>query len=181
MGQRKEIRLSGSGGQGLILAAIILAEAAARDGAHVVQTQAYGPEARGGSSKAEVITDSDEIHFPKVRQPDLVLAMNEKSYRQYGTDVKDDGILVVDSTFVKEVAPTGRRTVALPITKIAREKLGREIVANIVALGAINEIMKIVSCEALKKAVLSRAPKGTEAMNEQALELGRSLADGLES
>ncbi|MBS4022604.1 MAG: 2-oxoacid:acceptor oxidoreductase family protein [Dethiobacter sp.] len=176
MSRRREYRLSGSGGQGLILAAIILAEAAASEGGYVVQTQSYGPEARGGASKAEVITDEEEISYPKVSKPDFVLAMSENSYRKYGDDYKDDGILLVDSTFVRDVKPTGKKVVALPITKYTREKLGKEIVANIVALGVINGLAKIVSNEVLKKAVLSRAPKGTEEINTRALELGLSLA-----
>lgn len=176
MSRRKEIRLTGSGGQGLILAAIILAEAAAREGGYVVQTQAFGPEARGGASKAEVITDSEEILYPKVTIPDFVLAMSENSYRKYGRDYKEDGILLVDSTFVREVAQNGKRVVSLPITRLAREKLGKEIVSNIVALGVINGIARVVSDEALKQAVLKRAPKGTEEINMRALELGLSLA-----
>ncbi len=176
MSRRREFRLSGSGGQGLILAAIILAEASASEGGHVVQTQSYGPEARGGASKAEVITDEEEICYPKVGTPDFVLAMSESSYKKYGSDYKDDGILLVDSTFVREVEDNGKRVILLPITKYAREKLGKEIVANIVALGVINGLTKAVSNESLKKAVLSRAPKGTEEINTRALELGLDLA-----
>jgi 2-oxoglutarate ferredoxin oxidoreductase subunit gamma len=176
MSRRREFRLTGSGGQGLILAAIILAEAAAREGGHVVQTQSYGPEARGGASKAEVITDEEEICYPKVSTPDFVLAMSENSYRKYGADYKDDGILLVDSTFVREVTPTGKKIVSLPITRYTRERLGKEIVANIVALGVINGLAKIVSDDVLKKAVLSRAPKGTEEINSRALDLGLDLA-----
>ena len=110
--KRKEFRLSGSGGQGLILAAIILADAAAREGNYVVQTQSYGPEARGGASKAEVIIDDAEIDYPKVTDPDFVLTMSVKAYEKYGSAFKDEGMLLVDSTFVKEIAPSSRKVVA---------------------------------------------------------------------
>lgn len=175
MSRRMEFRLSGTGGQGLILAAIILAEAAAREGNNVVQTQSYGPEARGGASKAEVIIDSGEIDYPKVNVPDLVLAMSESAYKKYGSEYKENGIVLVDGTFVRD-AESNCRTVVLPITRQAREVLGKEIVANIVALGVINGLTKIVSDESLKQAVLNRAPKGTEELNARALELGLSMA-----
>ena len=176
MSRRVEIRLSGSGGQGLILGAIILADAAAQEGSYVVQTQSYGPEARGGASKSEIIIDSKEIDYPKVSNPDFVLAMNDKSYDKYGTKYKDDGMLLVDSTFVKEVNSSTKKVVSIPITKYAREKIGKEIVSNIVALGVINGLIEVVSNESLKNAVLNRTPKGTEEINTKALELGLSLA-----
>ena len=177
MSQRKEFRLSGSGGQGLILAAIILADAVAMEGKHVVQTQSYGPEARGGASKAEVIIDEVEIDYPKVTNPDFVLTMSDKAYDKYGTKYKDDGVLLVDSTFVKEVASSDKKVVVLPITKYAREKIGKEIVSNIVALGVINGLTQVVSHENLKEAVFSRTPPGTEELNANALDLGLSLAE----
>jgi 2-oxoglutarate ferredoxin oxidoreductase subunit gamma len=173
---RKEFRLSGSGGQGLILAAIILADAAAHEGSYVVQTQSYGPEARGGASKAEVIIDDEEIEYPKVMNPDFVLTMSDKAYDKYGTAYKEDGMLLVDSTFVKEIAPSDKTVVALPITKYAREDIGKEIVSNIVALGVINGLTKVIGNETLKNAILDRTPAGTEALNVQAYELGLSLA-----
>lgn len=175
MSRRMELRLSGTGGQGLILASIILAEAAVQEGNNVVQTQSYGPEARGGASKAEVIIDREEIDYPKVDVPDLVLTMSESAYKKYGDHCKEDGLVLVDGTFVKDVE-SGGRTVVLPITRRAREELGKEIVANIVALGVINGLTSVVSDESLKQAVLKRAPKGTEELNARALELGLSMA-----
>jgi 2-oxoglutarate ferredoxin oxidoreductase subunit gamma len=177
MNHRMEFRLSGSGGQGLILAAMILADAAAHEISHVVQTQAYGPEARGGASKAEVIIDDEEIDFPKVTMPDFVLAMSDQSFQQYGKNYKGDGFLLVDSTFVKDtIEHLGKKAVSLPITRVAREVLGKELVSNIVALGVINGLTKVVSNNALKEAVLSRTPAGTEELNIKALELGLSMA-----
>jgi 2-oxoglutarate ferredoxin oxidoreductase subunit gamma len=167
-----EVRLSGSGGQGLILAGIILAEAAIGDGKEAVQSQSYGPEARGGSSKSEVIISNDRIHYPKVAAPDLLLAMTQESLNKYGADLKEAGILVIDTTFVREVPDKYKNVHAVPITQLAKEKCGRELFANIVALGTITKLTGAVSLVALEKAVLARVPKGTEEMNKLALQIG---------
>ncbi len=175
MGFRYEIRLSGSGGQGLILMGIILAEAIGiYDGKYVAQTQSYGPEARGGSSKSEVIVSDEEIDYPKALQVDLLLAMNQKSCDEFYSDLKHDGILIVDSTFVTQI-PT-LKAYQIPFTRIAREKFNREVVANIIALGSITQLTSIVSLKAIESAVLSRVPKGTEKLNRDALRAGVSAA-----
>ena len=175
MGKRYEIRLSGSGGQGIILSGIILAEALGLyGGKFVAQTQSYGPEARGGASKAEVIVSDEEIDYPKTIKLDLLLAMNQKSCDEYYRDLKEDGMLIVDSTFVTQV-PTSR-AIQIPFTKIAREKFHREIVANIISLGAITEFMDIISPRAMEEAVLVRVPKGTEKLNGDALKAGLMAA-----
>jgi 2-oxoglutarate ferredoxin oxidoreductase subunit gamma len=167
-----EFRLSGSGGQGLILAGIILAEAAIADGKEAVQSQSYGPEARGGSSKSEVIISEKAIYYPKVVSPDFLLAMTQEALNKYSTDLKPEGILVVDSTFVREVPDTFKTVYSVPITKMAKEKLGRDLFANIIALGAVAKLTNAVSKESLEQAVLARVPKGTEEVNRQALKLG---------
>lgn len=171
MGYRYEVRLSGSGGQGLILAGVILAEAAAiYDDKNATQSQSYGPEARGGASKSEVIISDEEIDYPKATNLDLLLALTQESCEKYHHDLKDDGVLVVDSELVTKI-PTGKfKVYKLPITKIARENVGKAIVANVVALGALVEISKIVSHNALEEAVLSRVPRGTEEINKKALQ-----------
>lgn len=170
-----ELRLSGSGGQGLILIGIILAEAAILDNKLAIQSQSYGPEARGGASKAEVIISNQTIHYPKVTEPDVVLAMTQEAAHKYHTDMKPESTLIVDTTFVKEI-PAGVKNVRqLPITELAKEKLGKTLYANIIALGAIVALTKAVSMEALTTAVLHRVPKGTEEINKQALEIGVSL------
>jgi len=175
MSYRYDIRLSGSGGQGLILMGIILAEAIGiYDGKYVAQTQSYGPEARGGSSKAEVVVSNAEIDYPKALKLDLLLAMNQKSCDDYYMDLKPDGILIVDSTFVKQL-PTPR-AYQIPFTRIARDKLKREMVANIVALGSISKLAPIVSSKAIETAVLARVPKGTERLNRDALKAGVAAA-----
>jgi 2-oxoglutarate ferredoxin oxidoreductase subunit gamma len=174
MSSRYEIRLAGSGGQGLILAGIILAEAAGvYDGKFVCQTQSYGPEARGGASKAEVVISDAEIDYPKAIQPDVLLALNQKSLEAFSADLKPGGLLLVDADLVKE-APASR-VLALPFTRIARE-LGRAMAANIVALGALAQLTGAVSLKSLTAAVLARVPKGTEDLNRRALAAGVAAA-----
>jgi 2-oxoglutarate ferredoxin oxidoreductase subunit gamma len=179
MGYRYDIRLSGSGGQGLILMGIILAEAIGiHDGKFVAQTQSYGPEARGGSSKAEVVVSDQEIDYPKALKLDLLLAMNQKSCDDYYMDLKTNGVLIVDSTFVNQVPIP--KAYKIPFTGIARDKFKREMVANIIALGAISKLTPIVSAKAIEAAVLARVPKGTEKMNRDALHMGISAAKKIE-
>ena len=175
MSFRYEIRLSGSGGQGLILMGIILAEAIGiYDGKFVAQTQNYGPEARGGSSKSEVIVSDEEIDYPKAMQLDLLLAMNQKACDEFYPDLKPESLLIVDSTFVTQV-PTSK-TFQIPFTRIAREKFKREVVANIIALGALTQLSPIISSKAVESAVLARVPKGTEKLNRDALKAGIAAA-----
>ena len=175
MGSRYEIRLSGSGGQGLILMGIILAEAIGiYDGKFVAQTQSYGPEARGGSSKSEVIVSDEEIDYPKAIKLDLLLAMNQKSCDEFYPDLKPEGLLIVDSTFVTQVP--NPKAFQIPFTRIAREKFNREVVANIIALGALSQLTPVVSPKATESAVLARVPKGTEKLNRDALKAGLSAA-----
>jgi len=172
---RYEIRFGGSGGQGIILAAVIFAEAAGiYEGYHVCQTQSYGPEARGGKSKAEVVISSTEIDYPKVIQMDLFVALNQAALDAYFFDFKPNGILLADSTFVEQV-PTSRALV-LPFTRIAREELGKEIVANIVALGAVGTLCGKVSLQSLEKAVIVRVPPKFKELNVKALHAGAQAA-----
>jgi 2-oxoglutarate ferredoxin oxidoreductase subunit gamma len=175
MMERYEIRLSGSGGQGLIVAGIILAESAGvYDGKFVCQTQSYGPEARGGASKAEVVISDEPIDYPKAIKPDLLLAMNQKACDVYFFDLKPTGLLIVDSTQVKQV-PTSR-AVGIPFTQIAREKLKNEMVANVIALGALAALTGVVSLKSLEAAVLARVPPGTAELNKKALDAGIEAA-----
>jgi 2-oxoglutarate ferredoxin oxidoreductase subunit gamma len=179
MAYRYEIRLSGSGGQGLITAGIVLAEAIGiYDGKFVAQTQSYGPEARGGSSKAEIIVSDEEIDYPKVIRLDLLLAMNQKSCDSYYMDLKPEGILIVDSTFVAQIPVPG--AFQIPFTRIAREEMKKEMTANIVALGAISGLTGIVSKRAIETAVLGRVPKGTVELNRRALQAGFTAARKVE-
>lgn len=169
--ERYEIRFSGSGGQGIITAAIILAEAAGvYEGRYVCQTQSYGPEARGGASKAEVVISKEVIDYPKAIKPDLLLAMNQASYDLFFSNLKPQGLLLVDAELVNQL-PEGR-SVAIPFTDIARRETGKELVANVVALGAVGYLSKVVSLKNLEAALMARIPKGTEAMNQRAFRAG---------
>ncbi len=174
--QKIEIRLSGSGGQGLILAGVILAEAAAiYEGKNAIQTQSYGPEARGGASKSEVIISDDEILYPKTTRLDFLLALNQEACDKYSHDLKDKGLLLVDSDAVDHLPPV--RVASLPLVRTAREKVGKKMTTNIVSLGALVGLSGVVGRKALEKAVLARVPKGTEKLNLLALKLGYELAE----
>ncbi|MEE8448437.1 MAG: 2-oxoacid:acceptor oxidoreductase family protein [Thermodesulfobacteriota bacterium] len=180
MSKRFEARLSGEGGQGLILAGIILAEAAAMyDGKNAVQTQSYGPEARGGFSKSEVIISDEEIDYPKATKLDFLLALTQEACDNYSKDLKPDAILLADSTAVKR-SPSGNfKFYSLPVLETASNEIGKAVVANIVALGATVGLTGIVSEQAIEKAVLSRVPRGTEELNRHALHVGLSMGKKL--
>jgi 2-oxoglutarate ferredoxin oxidoreductase subunit gamma len=176
MGERYEIRLAGEGGQGMILAGLILAEAAAiYAGKNAIQTQSYGPEARGGASKSEVVISDSEIDYPKVMEADALVAMGQEACDKYYHDLKKDGLLIVDSSEVGRV-PTNK-AVRVPITQLAVQTTGKSITANVVALGVLVGLTGVVPPEAVEKAVLARAPKGTEEMNRQALLAGLKEAE----
>jgi 2-oxoglutarate ferredoxin oxidoreductase subunit gamma len=178
MGERYEIRLAGEGGQGLILAGLILAEAAViYDHKYACQTQSYGPEARGGASKSEVVIDTEEIDYPKVIAADALLAMSQQACDKYYHDLKKDGLLVVDSVNVQRV-PTSK-AYSVPITRVAEQATGRSITANVVGLGLLVGLTEVVSRKALEEAVSARAPRGTTELNLKALNAGFDLADQL--
>jgi 2-oxoglutarate ferredoxin oxidoreductase subunit gamma len=175
MEDRYEIRFAGSGGQGIIMAALVLAEAAGvYDGKYVCQTQSYGPEARGGNSKAEVVISKKVIDYPRATKLDLLLAMNQAACDTYFLDLKPKGLLVVDATLVDQV-PTSR-VVAISFTQIARKEVGKKFVANIVGLGAVGYLAQVVSLKSLEAALIARVPKGTEEMNRKALHAGIKAA-----
>ena len=172
---RREMRLSGSGGQGVITAAIIFAEAAVQEGKEAVQSQSYGPEARGGASKSEVIIDDEQIYHPHVGKPDLVLAMTQKAAEKYYGDLKEDGILVLDEDLVPN-PPKFPKTIKIPITKLAVEKVGKSLFANIVALGALVRITGAVKFDTIKESVSRRVPPHTVEQNMKALSVGWDAA-----
>ena len=175
MARRYEVRLGGTGGQGAILAGILLAEAAVRDGMNVTQTQSYGPEARGGASRSEVVISDGEIHYPKVIKADITLCMSQEACDRYGSQVRPGGVLILDADHVSR-APT-TRAVRVPMTTLAREVAGREIVANVVGLGVLAGLTGIVSRKALEAAVRDRAPRGTADLNLKALAAGYQAAE----
>jgi 2-oxoglutarate ferredoxin oxidoreductase subunit gamma len=171
--KRLEIRLAGSGGQGLVLAGIILAEAAILyDNKNAVQTQSYGPEARGGASKSEVIISDEVIDYPKCEELDILLCLNQKSLDEYVGALKKNGVMILDADLCP-TPPAGEYVIYnIPFTKLAREEIGKVFVANIVSLGAIAGLTDCVSRVALERTVLGRVPKGTEELNLRALAVG---------
>jgi len=175
MARRYEVRLGGTGGQGAILAGILLAEAAVRDGKNVTQTQSYGPEARGGASRSEVVISDSDIHYPKVIEADIMLCMSQEACDRYGRQMRPGGLLILDTDHVTR-APT-TRAVRVPLTQLAREAAGREIAANVVGLGVLAGLTDIVSREALEAAVRDRAPHGTADINLKAVAAGYEAAE----
>ena len=175
---RVEIRCSGSGGQGILLAAAIIAEAAAALGRHVVQTQTYGPEARGGASKAEVIVAGEPIDYPEVQQADVSLVLSQAAYEKYAADTRPGGLLIYDSGLV-EPDPDDASVVrcGLPFTQVASDELGKKVVTNIVAVGALARISEVLPVDAVRDAVLSRVPARFRELNEQAYDLGLKLGE----
>jgi 2-oxoglutarate ferredoxin oxidoreductase subunit gamma len=177
MAGRYELRFSGAGGQGLILAGVIMAEAASiYDGKQAVQSQSYGPEARGGASKSEVIVSDDAIDYPKATVVDALLALTQEACDKYSHDLKEGGVLLVDSDLVKRLPDGNFKTVAFPIINTAKNEVGREIVANIVALGAMVALTGVVSKESAEKAVLSRVPEAFLELNKKAFNMGYDKA-----
>ncbi|MBQ5952238.1 MAG: 2-oxoacid:acceptor oxidoreductase family protein [Lachnospiraceae bacterium] len=172
---RYEMRLAGSGGQGVILASVILAEAAVIEGKNAIQSQSYGPEARGGTCRAEAILGEKPLGYSKVSRPHFLLALTQASLDKYSGNLADDAFVLIDSSLT---APEGltARTVSLPILKTARDVVGKSMTANIVALGAINGLLRLFPEEVLQEAVKRHIPGGTEELNLRALKEGEALA-----
>ncbi len=180
MSSRYELRLSGAGGHGLLLAGKVIAEAVAiYDGRTAIQAQSYGPEARGGVSKSDVVISDGDIDNPAATKLDFLLAMTQESVDAYVGMVKGGGIVLIDSSLV-ESAPTGDyRVVSAPIIETARDKIGKVITANLVAVGLIAGLTDIVTTPSLEEAVRARVPRGTESVNLAAFRAGLELAGSL--
>lgn len=170
-----QIRFSGAGGQGLITAGIILAEAAMLDGRNVVQTQTYGPEARLGSSKAEVIVSAGMIAYPEVTVPDALLCMSIEAANKYGKKVGPRTLVIFDSTNIDASIAGGGNVVRVPITGAAVE-VGSKVVANTVALCVLNTLLPVVSRDSLLAAISARVPPKFRDLNLRAAAAGEQLA-----
>ncbi len=171
---RTEIKLGGFGGQGIILAGYILGKAASiYDKKHAVLTQSYGPEARGGACSADVIVAETEIDYPNVIIPKIVVIMSQEAYHTYGKNIGQNGIMLIDEDLVelKKKSENDIRIFAIPSTRFA-EELGRKIIANIVMLGFLTAVTEIITYKAMKNAILSSVPKGTEDLNKNAFQMG---------
>jgi len=166
---KKEIRICGFGGQGIILAGVVLGEAATRAGHRAVQTQSYGPESRGGAARAEVVISSEPIDYPRVSRPDVVVALSQAGYDRFGKDVADDGIVLVDEALVEAEGVT-----SVPFTTTA-EEVGRKIVSNVVMVGYLGALIEVIPHDVLESTVLANIPAGTEDLNRKAVTAGRDL------
>jgi len=165
-----EIRLSGAGGQGLGLAGRVFSEAAIDSGYDVCQTQSYGPEARGGASRTDIIISKKEILYPNCRNLDILLAMNQESADKFGKSVKDDGIILVDTTFVNQI-PEGK-VYEYNLTSISIEAFKTPMAANIIAVGMLASLTRLFSLDAWIRALKARVPRRFIKMNLNAFELG---------
>lgn len=174
--ERYEVILSGSGGQGVILAGKILAEAASiYDNKEAIMAQSYGPEARGGASRAEVIISDGAIDYPKVMRADILLVMTQQALDAYGNMLKDDGLLIADESLVKQIPVRFKAVFKAPFTHQAMELLELPIVVNIIALGSLACISKIVSREALIRAALDHVPRKFLVPDRMAVDVGFKL------
>jgi 2-oxoglutarate ferredoxin oxidoreductase subunit gamma len=173
MSEKLEVRMAGFGGQGIVLAGHILGKAAALfEKKNAVFTQSYGPEARGGSCSADVVISEAPIHYPKVGKPAVLVVMSQGAWTTYGGSIRPQSILILDEDLVTlNESPEGVTVYRVPSTRLA-EQMGKKIVANIVMLGAVTALSRVVTYESMKNAVLSSIPKGTEELNISAFDKG---------
>ncbi len=176
MPKRIEIRISGLGGQGVVLAGEILGRAAVYDGKIVVQTQSYGAEARGSAAKSEVVISDSNIGFPKVRRCDILVAMSQSAVERHSKDLKEDGTLIVDEDTVDRIPRTKAKVFRVPATKTAEKTMRSRLYANIVMLGALTKITGLVKEEAVEKAITDTMPETAIEANIISFREGLKLA-----
>jgi 2-oxoglutarate ferredoxin oxidoreductase subunit gamma len=173
---RKDIKLCGFGGQGIVLSGYILGKAASIfDKKEAVLTQSYGPEARGGACSADVVIAKSKIDYPYLKDINVLVVMSQEAYFTYTKHLGKGRIMLIDEDLVEidktQVKRNKWHVYKIPATRFA-EDLGKKIVANIVMLGFLTSVTDVVSYEAMKNAILSSVPKGTEKLNESAYEKG---------
>ena len=174
--ERCRLVFSGSGGQGVITAAIILAEAAVlQEGLNATQAQAYGPEARGGATRSDIIIADSEIHYPKVTQPNVLVCLTQEAYTKFYPIIRPGGLLLTDSRYVKMYTKVDARQVQLPMFKTVMEEIGKPIVFNICMLGAVIGATELVKQESIMKTLETRIPAGFLDLNRKALDIGMRL------
>ena len=171
---------SGSGGQGVITAAIILAESAVlHEGLEAVQTQAYGAAARGGATRSDVIISDSQINFPKVIQPNVLVCLTQESYNKFSDIIRPGGLLITDERFVTSRLKVDAVQRDLPMYRTVMEAIGKPIVFNICMLGAVVGLTGLVRPESIMKVLETRIPSGFLEMNRRALDLGLQLGGGV--
>ncbi len=176
--ERCRMVFSGSGGQGVITAAIILAEAAVLyENLTAVQSQAYGPEARGGATRSDVIISETMINYPKVIQPNVLVCLTQEAYNKFYTIVRPGGLLITDARFVKIQRKADAKQRELPIYATVMEKIGKPIVFNICMLGALLALTDLIQPESVMKVIKTRIPKNFLELNQKALDVGLKLGE----
>ncbi len=176
--ERVRMVFSGSGGQGVITAAIILAEAAVlHEGLIAVQSQSYGPEARGGATRSDVVVSGSEIMYPKVIQPNVLVCLTQEAYNKFANIVRPGGLLITDSRFVKTERKVDARQKELPMYDQVMEMIGKPIVFNICMLGAVNKVIELLKPESILSVLETRFHRDFIELNKRALHLGIELAE----
>jgi len=169
---RTEIRITGFGGQGVVLAGYIIGRACAIEaGNHATMIQSFGPEARGSACSATLTVSGREILYPYIGRPDIFVVMSAEGYEKHAAELKEDGVLVYEEDLVRPVFKQGQRAYGIPSTRIA-ESLGRTLVQNIVMVGFFTAVTGLVPREAMREAVRKSVPAGTEELNLKAFERG---------
>ena len=177
--ERCRLVFSGSGGQGVITAAIMLAEAAVlHEKLIATQTQAYGPEARGGATRSDVIISDSDIYFPKVTQPNILVCLTQEAYMKFYDIVRPGGLLLTDSRHVTVLDAVDSKQVQLPMYETVMEELGSDVALSTCMLGALLGLRDILNPESVKKIIKDRIPPAYYEMNVKALELGLALGTG---
>jgi 2-oxoglutarate ferredoxin oxidoreductase subunit gamma len=176
--ERSRLVFSGSGGQGVITAAIILAKAAVMfEGKNATQSQSYGAAARGGATRSDVLISESEIYFPKVVQPNILVSLTQESYNTFSGIIRPGGLLIVDSRFVSIEKKVDAKHLSLPMYDTVMEKIGKPIVFNICMLGALLGATQLVRGDSIIKVLETTIPKDFMAMNKTALELGMKMGE----
>jgi 2-oxoglutarate ferredoxin oxidoreductase subunit gamma len=177
--ERLRLVFSGSGGQGVITAAILLAEAAVLyENLEAVQSQSYGPEARGGATRSDVIISETEIYYPKVIQPNILVCLTQEAYNKFSSIIRPGGLLLSDARFVMMERKVDARQVQLPMYETVMDQVGKPIVFNICMLGTLLGLTDVVSSDSILKVLRKRIPSHFLEMNENALNVGLELGMG---
>jgi 2-oxoglutarate ferredoxin oxidoreductase subunit gamma len=168
-----EIRFSGFGGQGIIRCGLITGKALSLyDNKHATMTQSFGPEARGSACSSQLVVSADRVLYPYITTPEILVSMSQEAYDKYEPDLRENGILIIDTDLVKPRAVRGKiQMFAIPSTRFA-EELGNRIIANLVMLGFFTAVTKIVSPEAMKKALPGLVPGRFLDLNIKAFDRG---------
>jgi 2-oxoglutarate ferredoxin oxidoreductase subunit gamma len=181
---RTEIRITGFGGQGVVLSGYVIGRACAIEaGRHATMIQSFGPEARGSACSATLVVSDTEVLYPYIRRPDVFVVMSAEGYAKHGGELKDGGILIYEQDLVHPAVQPGQRAFGIPSTRIA-EKLGRSLVQNIVMLGFFTAVTRLATAEQVRAAVKASVPAGTEELNlaafDRGYEYGQALLAGRE-